>query len=96
MRQGALAIAAAISASLATLASLSPVRMMLSKLGTDIIDLWDRFFLEMSLIRLAVGFAAIFGGIYLHGSRPKLGWALVLAAPVLVFVAHILLLAVNQ
>jgi hypothetical protein len=95
VRQAALAVVAATSACLVTLASLAPVRMLLSKIGAEIIRTWDQFFLEMSLPRLGVGLAIIFGGTYLHGRRPRLGLALIVAAPVLTLVAHILLLAVN-
>lgn len=95
MRAGALAAAAAISAALATLASLSPVRMYLGKLDSEIIGMTNDVFVHMTLPRLAVGLAAIFGGIYLREGHPRLGWALVFAAPVLVIVAHLLLLAFN-
>jgi len=95
VRAGALAAAVAISASLATLASLSPVRMYLGKLDSEIIGMTDDVFVHMTLPRLVIGLAAIFGGIYLREGLPRLSWALVLTAPVLVIVAHILLLTFN-
>ncbi|NYT42502.1 hypothetical protein HZY97_17150 [Sphingomonas sp. R-74633] len=95
MKPAALAVVAATSTCLVTLVSLAPVRMLLSKIDTEVLAIWDRVFLEMSLPRLGVGLATVFGGACLHGRRPRLGLALVIVAPLLVLVAHLLLLAFN-
>ncbi|MBC9034267.1 hypothetical protein IAG41_17900 [Sphingomonas sp. JC676] len=81
--------AAVVAASLAALCAVLPILRYLSKVDPELAQRARELFRSESLPSVALGAAVVLGGVYIAPSRPRIGWALVIAAAPVAWLAQL-------
>lgn len=85
------AAVAVVAASLAALCVVLPIHRYLSKVDTELAGRSRELFRSEALPSAALGVAVVLGAVYLATSRPRIGWLLVLAAPLVAWLAQLII-----